>query len=147
MVLSKRAQDEKNPHKIDLKAILKPFYLEEVRDEKGRVQKRSITPDKLLAKTNPIPSKALQRKMDYFYFPYNKSVNYSKHMKFENDEKVDQLAKMKSLYNTPNLTTEDRVILHTVIRDINTGNINFDKKDTLWEKIFDFVVKMDPKRQ
>jgi len=71
-----KEQEEKpkkeDKHKIDLKAILTPYYIEERLDKTtGKMVKRSITPEKLLDSFDPLPSRALQEKLDFFFLPYN----------------------------------------------------------------------------
>tara|TARA_B110000285_G_scaffold161461_1_gene180317 strand:- start:592 stop:798 length:207 start_codon:yes stop_codon:yes gene_type:complete len=47
--------------------------------------KRTITPEKLLEQFDPIPSDEIQKKIDFFFFPYSPKQDISKYMKFEAD--------------------------------------------------------------
>ena len=71
-------------------------------DSKNKIQedrncgsdgKKTITPEKLLEQFDPIPSQDVQKKIDYFFFPYSPKQDISKYMKFEADIE-DQRAKM-----------------------------------------------------
>ena len=45
-------------------------------------------PNKLLAKFNPHPSPSIQKKVEYFFLPYNSKVLGLKHMRFDSDKEV-----------------------------------------------------------
>ena len=64
--------------------------------KEGKLVKRSITPERLLAEFDPLPSLELFRKLRYFFMPYNRSINYSKFMKFTTDSQVDFIHTLKT---------------------------------------------------
>lgn len=43
-----------------------------------------------------LPSKSLQRKLDYYITPYNNGLIYKKHMSFGDEEPIDSPVKSKS---------------------------------------------------
>jgi hypothetical protein len=55
-------------------------------------------PDMLWADCNPLPCKELQEKINVFYLPINYKQNFSRFMKFDIDEKLDLLSKLKNQY-------------------------------------------------
>ena len=52
-------------------------------------------PDKVLEKFDPMPSKSVQNRIDFFFQPYNQQQEFGKFMKFKNIESQDQSTNWK----------------------------------------------------
>ena len=68
-------------------------------------------------------------------------------MKFQVDQKVDYLVKLKYMYQQPNLTTKERLFLAGLIRKINSGGLSMQGSGNGWEKIYELVINTDSKRK
>ena len=44
------------------------------------------TPDEMIARFDNQPSEEIQKKINFYFLPYNKHFDCSKHMTFQNDE-------------------------------------------------------------
>lgn len=61
---------------------LKPYYLENIQcDENGDVI-RTFDPNTALQKYNPLPNLEMQKKINFFYMPYNHELHTKKYMTF-----------------------------------------------------------------
>lgn len=141
-----------SPHRgVDLTKILKPYYMESDSDSE-RADRRSLTPKKLLEKFNPLPSAHVQKKIDFFFLPYNKELNTSKCMRFDTDEKQDWLEKLNCMSGQAAFSFEEKATIHGLIRQIEADKFPFESTKTSeshgnWDKIYEFVCKFDHKRR
>lgn len=71
------------PSQVDLREVLKPYYLDQVAYERDGDQLKQKSPRSLLRSFNPLPSEAILRKLNYYFFPYNKKLNTNKCMYFD----------------------------------------------------------------
>lgn len=51
------------------------------------------TPDEMISRFDNQPCEAIQKKINYFFMPYNKHFDCSKHMIFKKDEILNQINK------------------------------------------------------
>ena len=92
----KKKQKEKAGHNFDWRSCIQPY------------QRNSLSPEKLMAQFNPLPSPALQKKMDMYFLPYNHNQDRSKFMKFDNNKQHEQLFQLRKLYIQKGLSSQDR---------------------------------------
>ena len=50
-----------------------------------------LTPDEMIQLFDKHPSVAVQRKINYYFMPYNKHFDCAKHMRFDGDDILDQI--------------------------------------------------------
>ena len=72
----------------------------------------TLQPNELLKAFDPLPSKTIQKKVDYFFMPYSAERNTLKHMKFESPE--DPVPKHGNILAGHNYTLK-------IVKDTNTG--------------------------
>ena len=65
-------------------------------------------PNSLWKDFDPLPEKDLQEKINFFILPINQEQNFAKFMKFDFDEKKDQLQKLHSYYKQSHRTMEEK---------------------------------------
>lgn len=95
-------------------------------DEKKEVNKKISHRD--LKLFSPIPDNKMQRKIDYFITPYNKTLHYDKHMRF--DEKAQHLNRSIDFSDSSNhewtrlmnfvINEEKNIFRHSLV-SINNG--------------------------
>jgi hypothetical protein len=109
----RRSKTYVDPHKKNLKEILIPYYKEKKFIDLKENDQIDKIPDMLWANFNPLPSPEIQEKINIFYLPINYSQNFSKYMKFETDEKLDILNKLKTQYQVAN-SIDKKTILKAI---------------------------------
>lgn len=62
---------------------IKPYYLEQEEYDKDGNLIRTRDPNILLDNYNPLPDNELQRKMNFFYMPYNRQQHLHRFMTFD----------------------------------------------------------------
>lgn len=93
-----------------------------------------------------MPSKDLQKKIEYFFSPYNKVSNFGKHMDFREDQASEKLNMLTRIYEEGmGLKSKDRQTIMKKIQAIKNGTDESLKSK--WGSIFNMVFKMDKDRR
>lgn len=97
--------------KMNLQDILKPYYLEQMEyDSQGELI-RSKSPQKFLENFNPIPSPEKLQKLNFYFYPYNRSVLTQNSMQFQRNEKRELLEHLKKLKGDKKLSEEIKEVI------------------------------------
>lgn len=97
---------------------------------------RSMTPEALLHEFNRHPSDDLQRKVDFFYLPYNTKIDCSKHMRFHTDYKLDQLDYLRKLYLDEKLDQKEKAFISNLISRVTSGDPKLVYDESKWDMLF-----------
>ncbi len=72
-----------------------------------------IEPNEMLKAFDPLPSKEIQQKIDYFFMPYSAERNTNKHMKF--DSPVQEIPK------SPDTILAGHTYVVRIVKETNIG--------------------------
>lgn len=124
---------------LDLSEILKPYYMEEEEfDSQGRLV-RSKSPRKFLESFNPIPSGEQLRKLNFYFYPYNRAVLTQSSMQFQRDEKKELLQRLSKLKRDRKLGEEAKDVIETCYEQIQDGTIPIYEDSNPWKHLFSLI--------
>ena len=64
-------------------------------------------------------------------------------MKFDTDERQDQISNLRQLYSNQGLSKDDKQKIQNLIKDIDSGKTEFDNQKNPWENFYNFIYKTE----
>jgi len=77
-------------------------------DSQASLPKRPLSPHKLLAQFDNLPSKKVQQKIEYYFMPYNLDYKFNKFMHFERTNTPYIVEQTMRFLQQPGLELNDR---------------------------------------
>lgn len=100
-----------------------------------------------MAKFDPLPSKEVMKKMDYFFIPYNFSFNFSQHMNFNDDNFIQEITKTLEIVNKEpknDFTAQELERLGRLLT--NTDPTDEQTKLSKWNELFKLLFNKNEER-
>ena len=116
-------------------------------DKTGCGFTRSKTPRKLLAAFDPIPSRKVQEKIDFFFLPYTGTQQISKKMVFQRsfgEDEQDVMSNLRILKNNPDVDDTVRVEAQKAIKMLLKEHQSTTKSN--WKKVSDLIFNHQDRR-